>query len=101
MKFVIQGYPVVLGSSIHHDSDFVPLAGITDRVVPQKPLFRGCGRCLFRGKLSRVTLVNIVFNNGTVFLRKFFVTLQFPFGRLQALFSDEAVVRKLYFSFSL
>ena len=31
--------------------------------------FRGWGRCLFRGKLSCVTLVNIVFNNVTVLWR--------------------------------
>ena len=90
----------MFGSCMHDDSDFVRLAGITDRMVRQKPLFRGWDRCLFRGKLSSITLVNIVFNNGTVILLKFFVTLQIPSADIQPFFSHEAVIGELYLSFS-
>ena len=75
-----------IGSCIHDDSDFVRLFGITDWMVRKELLFRGWGRCLFRGKLSRITLVSIVFNNVSVFLRQLLVTLQFPFGTFQSVF---------------
>ena len=39
-------------------------------MVRQGPL--GLGRCLFRNELSRITRINVVFNNCTVFFRKFF-----------------------------